>query len=178
MIKKDFHELEGILVKLSQFKESDISKTYISWLNDPKVVQYSNQRFIKHNFLSCQNYFNTFVDSDNLFLAITDKVDGRTIGTMTVYYNRHHGVADVGIMIGDVSKWGKGYGKDAWNLFISWALKQNSVRKVTAGTLACNNGMINLIEKSGMHLEATRKSHEIVNSKAEDMLLYAIFSEN
>ena len=178
MIKKDFHELEGILVKLSQFKESDISKTYISWLNDPKVMEYSNQRFIKHGFLSCQNYFNSFIDSDNLFLAITDKVDKRTIGTMTIYYNRHHGVADVGIMIGDTSKWGKGYGKDAWNILISWALNRNSVRKVTAGTLACNIGMINLIEGSGMHYEAVRKSQEVVNGKAEDILLYAIFSEN
>ena len=43
--------IQGKKVILSNFQETDISKKYLNWLNDPEVVKFSKQRFINHDFL-------------------------------------------------------------------------------------------------------------------------------
>jgi len=170
-----FDKLEGSLVELSLFTQSDITQEYISWLNDFNVVKFSNQRFIKHDFDSCQNYLSTFENNDNLFILIRTKKDKKAIGTMTAYYNKQHRVVDFGILIGDISEWGNGYGQDAWNSLISWANEVNNIRKITAGTVSTNFGMLKIIKKSGMILEATKKRHEIVENKEVDVHYFCMF---
>ena len=63
----------GNIVQLRSFVESDISDTYISWLNDKEVVRYSNQRFLNHTVESSRNYLKSFLDSNNIYMAIEDK---------------------------------------------------------------------------------------------------------
>jgi len=167
--------LQGRKVLLRKFSQSDIDNTYISWLNDPDVVRFSNQRFLEHDFESCLRYLVSFNGAENMFISVRCLSDGRSLGTMTAYVANHHGTVDVGIMIGDKSAWGLGYGQDAWNTLTDWLLEQDGIRKVTAGTLACNTGMIKLMERSGMHHEATRKAQEVINSEAVDILYYARF---
>ena len=57
-------------ISLRLFEEADIRDNYISWLNDPEVVKFSNQRFMSHNRKTCEAYFNSIDGSDDLFLAI------------------------------------------------------------------------------------------------------------
>lgn len=168
--------LQGQKVLLKLFTETDIDDSYISWLNDQDVVRFSNQRFVSHDRTSSLQYLASFVDTDNLFISIRRSSDLRQVGTMTAYISSHHGTVDVGIMIGDKSVWGLGYGRDSWSTLTDWLLKRDDIRKLTAGTLACNYGMIKVMESSGMHHEATRKEQEIVNRQAVDILYYAKFS--
>ena len=95
------------------------------------------------------------------------------IGTMTVYFSTHN-TADVGILIGDKSQWGKGYGKDAWNSLLMWLENELNIVKITAGTLASNTGMLKVIKESGMSLEA-KKTHETIDSKSIDILYFSRF---
>ena len=165
--------LHGDKVDLFPFVTSDVTDTYIGWLNDPEVTQFSNQRFLKHDHDSCMKYLATFFNSNNLFLSVRRRDYGQAIGTMTVYFSAHHGTADVGILIGERTVWGMGYGQDAWSTVIGWLSCHRAIRKVTAGTVAGNHGMITLIERSGMELEAVRKNQEIVEGKPADLLYYA-----
>ena len=146
-------------------------------MNDSVVTQYSNQRFYSHDYLSCKKYLQSFEKSKNLFLAIKVKKTSVFIGTLTVYFNLEHGVADIGIMVGNRAEWGKGYGQDAWNTILAWLLDQESIRKVIAGTLACNNAMRNIIEKSGMKIEGVRNEQEILNGEPQDIILFAILNK-
>ncbi len=174
MTNKEF-VLKGEKVLLRPFTASDINATYIGWLNDTEVVRFSNQRFLKHNRDSCSRYLASFEGTDNLFISVRRLSDDSPVGTMTAYVSRHHGTVDVGILIGDKTVWGMGYGQDAWNTLTNWLLKRGDIRKLTAGTLACNYGMIKLMERSGMHQEATRREQEIVDGQAVDILYYAKF---
>jgi RimJ/RimL family protein N-acetyltransferase len=174
MTNKEFI-LKGEKVLLRSFTASDINEAYIGWLNDKDVVQFSNQRFLRHDRDSCLRYLASFEGTDNLFISVRRLSDDRPVGTMTAYVSSHHGTVDVGILIGDKSVWGMGYGQDAWNTLTNWLLTRDDIRKLTAGTLACNYGMIKLMERSGMHHEATRREQEIVNAQAADILYYAKF---
>jgi [ribosomal protein S5]-alanine N-acetyltransferase len=165
--------LRGSKVLLRSFQESDITEPYLSWLHDPEVVRYSNQRFVSHDRDSCVRYVRSFVGTANLFLSVRRSADDHAIGTMTAYFAVHHGTVDVGIMIGDRAVWGKGYGQDAWDTLTNWLIARDSIRKVTAGTVACNQGMLRLMERSGMVFEGARRKQELIDGKPEDILYFA-----
>ena len=82
-----------------------------------------------------------------MFILVSRLSDYTPIGTMTVYVSIPHGTADLGIMIGDRTVWGMGYGEDAWCTMVAWLSTRQEIRKLTAGTLACNLGMIKLMER-------------------------------
>jgi RimJ/RimL family protein N-acetyltransferase len=168
--------LSGARVDLSVFSPADITDTYIGWLNDAEVVRFSNQRFRTHTLETCARYLASFDGSDNLFLSVRLR-GGEAVGTMTVYYSRPHQTADVGIMIGDRAMWGQGVGQDAWSTVVNWLARHDAVRKVTAGALACNVGMVRLMERSGMTLEGRRERQEIVDGREVDILYYARFHD-
>lgn len=165
----------GTKVLLLPFTQSDIVDQYIGWLNDPLVVRFSNQRFRRHDEASCRSYLASFEGTDNLFLSVRRAHDAVAIGTLTAYVARNHETADVGILIGDTTVWGQGFGQDAWDTILNWLLQSAGVRKITAGTLVCNGSMIKLFERSGMHWEATRRAQEIVDGQVEDIVYYARF---
>lgn len=169
--------VEGSKVELKPFREADITDNYLAWLNDADVVRYSNQRFRVHDRSSSLRYLHSFAGTDNLFLSVIRRAEGQVIGTMTAYIAKPHRTADVGVMIGEKSVWGRGYGQDAWNTLLEWLLHGVQLRKITAGTLACNFSMIKLMERSGMQCEAVRKQQEIIEGHAEDVLYFARFSE-
>jgi ribosomal-protein-alanine N-acetyltransferase len=170
--------LIGEAIVLKPFLAADINDAYIGWLNDQNVMKFSNQRFFVHSMDSCLRYQASFEGTDNLFMSIRRLSDDKLIGTLTAYVASNHGTVDVGIMIGDSTVWGMGCGLDAWNTMTDWLLGRKGIRKLTAGTLACNVGMIKLMERSGMVLEAIRKSQEIVEGVPVDMLYYAKFNGN
>lgn len=168
--------LRGRLLELRPFTEADITATYLGWLNDPLVVRYSNQRFREHDAAGALAYLRGFDAGANLFLSARRMDSGEAVGTLTAYIAPPHGTADVGIMIGERSGWGQGLGQDAWDTLLQWLLGERGLRKVTAGALACNLGMIRLMEHSGMQLEGARRAQEIVDGEPVDVLYYARFA--
>ncbi|MEG3179103.1 GNAT family N-acetyltransferase [Sphingomonas sp. LT1P40] len=169
--------LRGTKVRIDRFTAVDIGDDYIGWLNDPAVTRFSNQRFRAHDRASCEAYVASFEGSANLFLAVRRLDDSKLIGTMTAYRSVPHGTVDVGIMIGDPETWGGGFGQDAWNLVIDWLASQPDIRKVTAGTLACNRGMVRLMERSGMIFDGARRAQEMVEGEPQDVVYYARFAD-
>jgi hypothetical protein len=95
-----FNQLTGSKVLLRPFLQSDITPEYISWLNDPEVVRYSNQRFIKHTEATCREYWKSFRGTPNLFLSIRNQANDLPVGTMTAWISLPHGTVDIGILIG------------------------------------------------------------------------------
>lgn len=168
--------LTGKKTLLQPFTEDDVSTDYLSWLADPWVMRFSNQRFRFHTRDSALTYLKSFAGSGNLFLAIRLAETQRLVGTITAYCSQPHQTADMGLLIGDRGYWGKGIGLDAWRTLLDYLLNVCRLRKVTGGTLRCNVGMVRIMERSGMHLEAVRPQQELVDQIPHDALYYAKFS--
>lgn len=118
----------------------------------------------------------SFSRSQNMFLKITEKHTGLTVGTMTAYVSPHHSTVDLGILIGRKEKWGQGLAQDAWNTLMRWLLEEVKARKITGGAMRANTPMIRIMEKSGMVLEAVRYAQELLENKPQDLLYYAKFN--
>lgn len=163
-------------IRIREFKEVDITDTYLSWLNDPIVTRFSNQRFRRHTFESSRAYVASFAGTKNSFLLLEQSTNGCPIGTATIYRQTQHGTADIGLMIGDRKCWGKGYGREAWEALLLSLLEETGMRKVTGGTTRSNEAMVRIMEHSGMTLEAVRLRQELIEGKTVDLLYFSRFA--
>ena len=168
-------QLVSARLVLAPFVAADISSRYVGWLNDPEVMRYSNQRFRRHDTQGAEAYLRSFHDSPSQFWSVRLAVDGRMIGTMTAYLAPPHGTADIGLLIGERSLWGQGYGYEAWQLLMDHLFGEYALRKITAGAASSNVGMIKIIERSGMCHEATRKQQELIDGELQDIVYFAKF---
>jgi ribosomal-protein-alanine N-acetyltransferase len=163
-------------LRLRPFQPGDITAAYLSWLNDPEVTRFSNQRLRAHTAASSAAYLASFTGTRNSFLLITQRSDGQSIGTATVYRSLQHGTADIGLMVGDRQCWGQGYGREAWQAVLEALLQEPGIRKVTGGTARPNQAMVRIMEQSGMELEAVRARQELIDGQPVDLLYYARFA--
>ena len=135
-------------IKLVKFNKKFITKKYISWLNNKKLIKYSDQRLKKHTYESCKLYLQNTKRNKDLFFAVVEKTTKKHVGNIYVKMDKVNNTGDIRILIGEGSK---GYGFDAWNSAIK-VLKKMNIRKITGGTISINKAMIKIFKKSKMKI--------------------------
>jgi RimJ/RimL family protein N-acetyltransferase len=161
---------------LDPFRETDVTTDYLGWLNDRKVMRFSEQRFRSHSQESCQSYVRSFAGTPNQFLAIRDRVSGEAVGTATLYVEPEQRRGDIGILLGSPAHRGRGLGLEAWIGLLDFALHRRGLRKVAAGTLAVNEPMIRIMRRSGMAEDGRRARHVVWEDKEVDVVHAAAFA--
>lgn len=173
---REFPLLADGEVTVRPFTASHLTARYVAWLNDPEVVRYSEQRHRRHTLASCEEYFAAQQQSADYFLAIETTSAGH-VGNLGVSVDRHNGCADMAIVVGDRSVWGRGVAPRAWLLVQCQLLGPLGFRKVSAGTMATNTAMLRLMARSGMTVECVRPRHFLWEGQEVDLIHGAIYSE-
>lgn len=159
-------------IQIVPFAKKHITDRYVSWLNDPLTVQFSEQRHCRHTKQTCMAYYRRMKRNKHLFLAIeTLSPVGRHVGNISVEIDYPNQRGDLGILIGDAHARGRGIGYQSWNAMLLWLLQSGQIRMVTAGAMRSNHPMVHIFEKSGMKIQAIREGYFILNNKAEDLVL-------
>ncbi|MBI2524653.1 MAG: GNAT family N-acetyltransferase [Candidatus Rokubacteria bacterium] len=170
--------LETPRVRVAPFTLEHVTSGYLGWLNDPTIVRFSEQRHRRHTRESCRAYMESFDGTANYFWALVVRGDGLGyIGTMTAYTDPGHGVADVGILVGQAAAQGRGYAAEAWLAVCDFLFRVAGMRKVTAGTIAPNVAMLNLMKRVGMREDGRRVRHHLWNGEEVDVIHGALFSD-
>ncbi len=169
-------ELACERLRLVPFAEQHLSERYVGWLNDAEVVRYSEQRHRRHSPESCRAYWRSFEDTPNLFWAIVARDPGLGhIGNLSVYVDEPNLVADVTILIGEKRAWNRGLGSEAWSAVCDYLLAAGGMRKVSAGTLAENAGMLGIMRRAGMVEDGRRIRHYLLEDREVDVVHLALF---
>jgi [ribosomal protein S5]-alanine N-acetyltransferase len=165
-------------LRLEPFGLVHLTARYVSWLNDPDVVRFSEQRHHRHSLESCRAYVASVAESTGYLWAIVakDTTLGH-IGNISAVLDPANALADVAILLGERMVWGRGFGGEAWTAVCRFLL-DSGVRKVAAGTLALNHGMLRIMTRAGMHEDGRRVRHYLVNGVATDLVHMALFSDN
>ncbi|MBT3906075.1 MAG: GNAT family N-acetyltransferase [Rhodospirillaceae bacterium] len=171
-------QIETQHLRLVAFSEKHLAERYVSWLNDPDVVRYSEQRHDTHTLERCREFLKSFDDTPNLYWAIEETATGRHIGNIDAHIDAPNKVADVGIVLGEKEIWGKGYGFEAWTGVLDYLLGPGDMRKVTAGTMATNVGMLGIMRKARMVEEGRRLKNYLLDGKEVDLILVARFADD
>ena len=159
---------------ITPFDLSYLTDRYVSWLNDSEVTRFSRHRSVTHTIKSCRDYYLSFQDSPNYLWAI-EILDGDTlhIGNVNAYIDEPNSTADVGILIGEKTEWGKGYAYEAWIAICNYLFTIEKVRKISASTLSTNKSMVNLARQAKMSEERRRFHQVIFEGKKVDVINFA-----
>jgi RimJ/RimL family protein N-acetyltransferase len=168
--------ISGASLTLVPFGDEHIGQHYVDWLNDPVVMRFSEGRHQRHSLESCKAYVRSFDNSPHQRWAIIEQTSGAHIGNITSYIDVPNRVADIGILIGVPEAWGRGYGREAWQLVQTYQLTGAGARKVEAGTMAENRAMLRILQSCGMHEEGRRARHFMLDGRAVDLVQYAVFA--
>jgi len=165
-------------LKIVPFSRKYLTERYVSWLNDPETMKYSEQRQKRHTIQSCYEYWKSFEGTPNNFWAIVLINQEKHIGNFTTYKDTYNNVVSTSILIGERTLCGQGYGLEAREAMFSYLFREEKVRKITSGTLSVNKAMIRLMEKSNMIEDGRRKRHCIWRGKEVDIIYAALFRED
>jgi RimJ/RimL family protein N-acetyltransferase len=153
--------------------ERDVTPEYLSWLNDPAVFRFLGSKF-PQTTLSARNYVQG-ITRPNFIAKIILRADGRHIGNLAMQgFDPIHRNMELGIVIGETAARGKGYGREACTLAIRYAFDHLGVQKVTAGTVAGNDGMKKVFLGLGFAIEGTLRSHYELEGKRLDVLRFGL----
>jgi RimJ/RimL family protein N-acetyltransferase len=180
MILKKTKKENNFSIELHSFssvEKSSIAPIYLTWLNDLEVVKpiaspillkEKNSDFIDESFArftakNCQGFFIKDL-SDKKFIgtAKLDKID---------FYNKS---AEIGIMIGDKTKWGKGIALQVWKLLMDHAFSELKVHRLWGGTNANNEAMKKVFLKTGFKQEGFLRDACVIDGKYVGVYLYSI----
>lgn len=169
--------LVGKTLTLQKFSESDITDSYLGWLRDRELMKFSQQSGRVHTKESCLQYLDSFRDSPNHFWSVKRVDSNQAIGTLTIYVDTENQIADIGILIGDLSIRGTGAGSEAWGLAIEFCFTDLGLRKVTGGTVKPNLAMRRVFEKHRMLLEAELRQELVLQGQPTDVIRFGILRE-
>ena len=156
-----------------EVRTSDVNDDYYNWLNDSDVNQFLETRFIprsKEDILAYVERFSAKLDEP--FFAMCLKETNQHIGNIKLGpINWYHRTADVSLIIGEKSCWGKGYAAEAINLITKFAFINIGLNKLKAGVYAENIGSIKACEKAGYEREGLLKDAVFSKGKQSDIVL-------
>lgn len=165
-------KLLGEHIYLRTLVDTDVSKRYVGWLNDPELNRFLESRFTVWTLENLISYV-TLQHQDNVFhFAICLVQEDLHIGNIKLGpINSKHLFADIGIMIGEKSCWGHGYGTEAIRLMTAFAFDQLRLKKLTAGSYSCNLASIRAFETCGFVREGRLKDHYLCGETRVDAIL-------
>jgi RimJ/RimL family protein N-acetyltransferase len=85
-----------------------------------------------------------------------------------------HGVAWLGIGIGDREQWGKGYGLEAMELLLGYGFRELNLHRIQLTVFQYNERAIALYEKLGFQREGVYREFMQRDGKRYDMYLYGL----
>ena len=164
---------EDECVSLFQLEPSHVSDAYLGWLADSQINRYLESRFSSHDRASVEAFVRSMIESpNNILFGIHDRRLNRHVGNIKLGpIDRHHGVGEIGIMIGDCAAWGRGIGSSAISRIVEIATHDLGLRKLSAGCYATNVGSKRAFEKAGFAIEAVRTAHYLLDGQPEDAVL-------
>lgn len=164
---------------LRTLREEDVTERYVGWLNDPEVARFLEVRFSQHSLASTVEFVNGVnASTDTLLLGMFVDGGGKHIGNIKLGpINPHHHRADIGLLIGDRSEWGKGYATEAITLITAHGFASLKLKKITAGCYSGNQGSLKAFEKAGFKLEATLPEHWATSTGPQDEFLMGLTAE-
>jgi [ribosomal protein S5]-alanine N-acetyltransferase len=158
-------EFAGKKIYIRKLQPEDVSESYVSWMNDPEVVQFLESRWNHYSLDDLRSYVKALNETENnyffgIFLISSDK----HIGNIKVgEIDSIHRYANIGIMIGDKNFWGKGIASEAISLVSRFCFEHLNLNKLKSNVYEPNTGSHKAFIKAGFKEVGRYKRHRFYN---------------
>ncbi len=171
---------QGQRLYLRETRLTDVNENYVRWMNNPEVNCYLECRFKRHTIESLTEYVQkTIANQDIYSFAICLQDNNKHIGNIKLGpINWQHLRADVGLLIGEIDCWGKGFASETISMVSRYAFEILDLNKLTAGCYEVNKWSARAFEKSGWLREGLRRDNAIIAGKPCDSILLGITAKD
>lgn len=169
----------GPRVGLRRICAADVGERYVGWLNDPVIAQFLESRFVTQTLESVRAFVEQqLADPTVLMLAIVEADSGAHVGNIKIGpLLRHHGTADVGLLIGERAVWGRGYATEAIELATGLGFARLGARKLTASCYSDNVGSARAFRRAGWADEGVRPAQFVgADGRVQDQVMFGILA--
>lgn len=167
----------GELVRLRAITTADLPML-VEWRNDPEIKALLGGWSFPVSLEAEQEWFaKARQEQSTQRLAIEVLEDSRYVGNIGLYdINWKDRKAEYGILIGDKSAWGRGYGLDASNALLCYAFRELNLHRISLRVLAQHRRAIRLYEKIGFREEGRLREDTFRGGVYQDSLLMGILA--
>lgn len=166
---------EGKRVLLKPLSWRDVTREYVSWLNDPEVNEFLEARFKKHTLASQKAYVKGFDQKTKFLWGIFDRKTKKHIGVITLYdIHPVHKYANYGYLIGNKQYWGTGAVQEAIALVFDFAFLKLAIHSISTGAYAPNIASVFNYKKMGLSYQGTFKERLWYKGAFVDQVWYGI----
>jgi len=116
-------------------------------------------------------YFRACREGSVYLWAIEFNSNGRHVGNLSATIDVPNRVAELALLVGERKLWGQGIGADAWNTAVEFLLGPAGLRKVVAGTMEANTGMLRVMERSRMVVEGRISGYFELDGRPVDLIM-------
>lgn len=166
-------------LQLRALEADDVDGPYSKWVRDPEVTRYLEIRFLNLGRDDLRDYVQTMnASDDNLFLGIFLREGDEHIGNIKLGpIIPQHKRAELGLMLGAKSKWGKGYGTESIEAVSRYGFDVLGLHKIVAGCYSGNKASAKAFLKLGFVKEGVQKDHWISGGEWQDEFLLGLMTD-
>lgn len=159
-------------ISLKKITPRNITLDYIKWMNDPDVVQYTEQKYKKHTKKNISLFLEK-TNKDNLSKIFGIFFEKILIGTIKVgKINDIHKTAEISYIIGNKKFWNKGIATRVIKIICEYIFKKLKFKKVIAGTYSVAKNSQKVLLKNNFKLEGVLKKQIFHKNKRIDLHFY------
>ena len=156
--------------------DEEIDDRYLVWVNDRSIIEHLQTGQFPTTRAALMEYVKAVNGNPNhAFFGVMAKNPVQYIGNVKLgpidWINR---TAEYGLMIGDKSAHGRGYGQEIAKLILHYAFMVLNLNKVTAGASVDNNASVRMHEKAGFETEGRLKEQVFHNGTYKDTVRMGI----
>ncbi|QSQ10397.1 Spermidine N(1)-acetyltransferase [Koleobacter methoxysyntrophicus] len=169
--------LQSERLKLRVLEEQDGSMIVV-WRNQKEVI---DQLFSYVGITAKQhfNWYEKYINDDTRLEFIIEIKDKKkpigTIGLNNIDFKNQK--AELGIMIGELTEQGKGYGEEAVRSLLQYAFDELNLQKIYLKTFCDNEPAVRLYKKVGFHQEGILRKEIFKNGKFKDVIIMSILKD-
>jgi ribosomal-protein-alanine N-acetyltransferase len=172
--------MRGEKIILKVLTEKDVQESgWYGWFNDAETTEFMQQRYFPNTLDKQLEFYRSDIlhSSTKVQLGILPYETPHIIGVVSLsgidFVNRK---AEFGIVIGDTSVRGKGYGTEACALIIKHGFERLSLNKITLGVHAAHKAAIRSYEKAGFRIDGVLREDVLLNGTFHDTVTMSILA--
>src|SRR5262249_33547480 len=149
------------------------------WMNDAEVTR-TLLAYRPYNLRAEEEYIEKIMQSEHdLVLGIAVRADDRLIGALGLHQmDFRHRQTSFGIVIGEKSDWGKGYGTEATFLIVKPSFETLNLNRVWLHVFEHNLSGLRAYEKVGFRREGVLRQSSFSQGRYWDTISMAILRED
>jgi RimJ/RimL family protein N-acetyltransferase len=153
-------------------------ENYVLWFNDPEVTRFMLQ-YMPMTRMAEEAWFDGLAErKDDVVWAVHDE-HGRHIGTTGIHVRDwRNRSAITGIVIGEKSAWGKGYGSEVMRTRTRWAFEELGLHRLESECFADNIGSATCLARAGYRKIGIARKSRWRSGRWHDCILWDMLEED